>query len=82
MDEEKDLNRIFMISEKIIVFDGIDDIFEHIIKTAVLLTHAEAATIRVFDIKSGTLKIEKGFGVSEKFFTQPSIKIGEGITIR
>jgi len=74
------LDRIFMISERMIIFDGLDDVFEHIIKTAIALTNAEAATIRVFDIENGSLNIVKGFGVTEGFLSQPPIKIGEGIT--
>ena len=68
-----------MITERVIIFDDIDDVFEHIVKTAVSLTNAEAATIRVFDIETGTLKIVKGYGVSSGFLTQPAVKIGEGI---
>lgn len=74
------LDRIFMITERMIVFDGLDDVFEHIVKTAVALSHAEAATIRVFDIETGMLNIVKGYGVTEGFLSQPPIRVGEGIT--
>lgn len=80
MENQQVLNRIFMIAERMIVFDGLDDVFEHIVKTAVSLTHAEGATIRVFDIESGTLKIAKGYGISDEFLSQPAIRVGEGIT--
>ncbi len=80
LSEDKILNRIFMISERMIVFDGMEDVFEHIVKTAVALTQAEAATIRVFDIDSGTLDIVSGYGVTEGFLSQPPIRVGEGIT--
>lgn len=80
LSENKALDRIFMISERMIVFDGLDDVFEHIVKTAVALTQAEAATIRVFDIETGTLDIIKGYGVTEGFLSQPPIRVGEGIT--
>jgi len=80
LSEQKALDRIFMISERMIVFDGLDDVFEHIVKTAVALTQAEAATIRVFNIETGTLNIVKGFGVTEGFLSQPPIRVGEGIT--
>ena len=53
------LKRIFFITERVIVFDGLDDVFEHIVKTSVMLTKAEAATIRVFDINTGKLAIVK-----------------------
>lgn len=80
LSEDKILNRIFMISERMIVFDGLEDVFEHIVKTAVALTQAEAATIRVFDIEKGTLDIVYGYGVTEGFLSQPPIRVGEGIT--
>lgn len=80
MTDEQVLNRIFMISERMIVFDGLDDVFEHIVKTAVALTHAEAATIRIFNIDTGNLEIVKGYGVTEGFLSQPPVKVGEGIT--
>ncbi len=76
------LNRIFFITERVIVFDGVDDIFEHIVKTSVMLTRAEAATIRIFDIHKGNLRIVKGFGVSSGFLSQPPIRLGEGVTGR
>jgi diguanylate cyclase (GGDEF)-like protein len=74
------LNRIFMIAERMIVFDGLDDVFEHIVRTAVSLTNADAATIRVFDIETGSLNIVKGYGVTEGFLSQHPIRYGEGIT--
>ena len=80
MTGDATLDRIFMISERMIIFDGLDDVFEHIIKTSVALTNAEAATIRVFDIQQGALNIVKGFGVTEDFLSQPPIQVGEGIT--
>ena len=80
--EDQALDRIFMITERLIVFEGLDDVFEHIVKTAVAVTHAEAATIRIFDIETGNLKIVKGYGVTEGFLSQPPIRVGEGITGR
>ena len=82
MTDNQVLDRIFMITERMIVFDGLDDVFEHIVKTAVALTHAEAATIRIFDMNSGNIEIVKGFGLTEGFISQPSIRIGDGITGR
>lgn len=76
------LDRIFFITERIVVFDGLEDVFEHIVKTAVSLTYAEAATIRVFNINTGRLEIIKGYGLSSGFLSQPAIRIGEGITGR
>ncbi|MBI3592566.1 MAG: sensor domain-containing diguanylate cyclase [Nitrospirae bacterium] len=76
------LDKIFFITERVVVFDGIDDVFEHIVKTSAMLTRAEAATIRIFDMNRGDLRIVKGFGVSSGFLSQPPVKLGEGITGR
>lgn len=74
------LKRIFLITERVIVLEGLDDVFEHIVKTSVILTKAEAATIRTFDFTTGKLVIAKGYGLSAGFLSQPPIKLGEGIT--
>lgn len=76
------LDRIFLISERITVFDGLQDVFGHIVKIAVQITSADAATIRLFDRKTGTLKIVKGYGVSTGFLSQPAVRMGQGITGR
>ena len=77
---QKVLDRIFLVSEKLIVFDGIDDVYEHVIKTSIILSRADAATIRVFNMEKGTLDIVKGYGLSNGFLTQPPVRIGEGIS--
>ncbi|MFQ5900780.1 MAG: diguanylate cyclase [Thermodesulfobacteriota bacterium] len=77
--EEDILRRIFFISEKVIVFDGIEDVFQHVLNTAVQLTKAEAATIRIFDIDTGMIKIVGGSGLSNGFLSQQPLKFGEGI---
>jgi diguanylate cyclase (GGDEF)-like protein len=82
LNTEAALSKIFLISERLIIFDGIDDVFNHIVKTAVSLIGAEAATIRIFEVASGKLKIMKGYGVSQEFFSQPAMNIGEGISGR
>jgi len=79
LNTEAALSKIFLISERLIIFDGIDDVFSHIVKTSVSLIGAEAATIRTFEVASGRLKIMKGYGISQDFFSQPAIHIGEGI---
>lgn len=76
------VDRIFMISERLMIFDGLDDVFAHIVTTAATLTNADAATIRVFDVTSGTLNIAKGYGVTDGFLSQPPVSVGEGITGR
>lgn len=83
MNKDKDiLDRIFFITERIVAFESLNDVFEHIVKTATMLTRADAATIRLFDIGSGKLKIVKGFELSNGFLSQPPISLGEGITGR
>jgi len=76
------VDRIFMISERMMIFDGLDDVFTHIVTTAATLTNADAATIRVFDVESGTLNIAKAYGVTDGFLSQPAVRVGEGITGR
>ncbi|MBN2654160.1 MAG: GGDEF domain-containing protein [Nitrospirae bacterium] len=73
------LNRIFFIAERVLVFDGIDSVFEHIIKTAAQLTKADAAAIRLFDMDSGDLKLIKGYDSEEGFFEQPNLGLAEGV---
>jgi two-component system cell cycle response regulator len=80
--EEDALHRIFIISERLIIFDGMEDVFEHIVKAAVSLTRADAATMRLLDFNKNTLEIVEGFGLSNNSISQPSISIGEGITGR
>lgn len=77
---QKVLDRIFFVSEKLIVFDRPDDLFEHLVKTTISLTMADAATIRVFNVEKGTLDIAMGYGLSDGFLSQPAVRIGEGIT--
>jgi diguanylate cyclase (GGDEF)-like protein len=76
---KKVLDRVFLVSEKLIILDGIDEVFEHIIKTIIILTSAEAATMRIFNMEKGTLEMVKGYGLSGGFFKQPSVRIGEGV---
>lgn len=73
------LNKIHYVMERVIVFDGIDEVLQHIVRTAVSLTRSEAATLRVFDIDTGHIGIKAGFGLSNGFLKQPTLKLGEGI---
>ncbi len=79
---KKVLDRVFLVSEKLIVLDGIDEVFEHITKTTIILTSAEAATIRIFNMEKGTLDMVKGYGLSDGFFKQLPVRIGDGIAGR
>ncbi len=79
---KKVLDRVFLVSEKLIVLDGIDEVFEHIIKTIIILTSAEAAAMRIFNMEKGTIEMVKGYGLSGGFFKQPPVRIGEGVAGR
>ena len=76
------LSKIYYVMERVIVFEGIDDVLQHIIKTAVSLTRADASTIRLFNIKTGKLEIKTGWGLSNGFLKQPPLSLGEGIVGR
>jgi len=65
--------------ERLVVFEGIDEVLEHIVKTAASLTQADAASMRLFDIKSGVLEIKAGVGLSSAFMIQEPLALGEGI---
>lgn len=73
------LKNIYYCMERIIVFEGIEDVLQHIVQTAASLTRSDAATLRLFNIKTGELDIKAGVGVSESFLGQPGLKLGEGI---
>ena len=80
LNRDKTLDKIFFISEQLVTFEGLEDVFSYIVQTAVSLIHGDAATIRVFDFTTGKLKIVKAYGLSKGFLEQPAIKLGEGIT--
>ena len=65
--------------ERLVVFEGIDEVLEHIVKTAASLTQADAASMRLFDIKTGVLEIKAGVGLSSAFMIQAPLALGEGI---
>ena len=73
------LKKIFFISERVIAFDDMGDVFQHILKTAMNITKASAATMRIFDVDSGLLKIVSSRAISNAFLSQPPLKYGEGI---
>src|SRR5208283_2588406 len=76
------LDRIFFITERIVIFDDLDDVFQHIVKTSVQLTRADASTIRIFNVKTGKLELVNSYVPSQGTLTQPPIKVGEGVTGR
>ena len=54
------LKNIYYCMERIIVFEGIDEVLQHIVQTAASLTRADAATLRLFNIETGELDIKAG----------------------
>ncbi|MBE9504594.1 MAG: GGDEF domain-containing protein [Proteobacteria bacterium] len=77
--EDDVLSKIYYCMERIIVFDGIDDVLQHVVKTASSLTASDAATIRLFNLQTGKLDIKAGIGLSSDFLAQPPLELGEGI---
>ncbi len=73
------LNKIHFIMERIVVFDGIDDVLDHIVKNAVSLTRAESATLRIFNVKTGNLHIKASYGLSSGYLNQAPLKLGVGL---
>lgn len=79
LPSEEILQKMFFISQRLIGEDGMNDVLEHIAKTAVLIAKADAVIIRDFDLKSGSLTIVKSYGLSKSYLSQPSIRLGEGV---
>lgn len=73
------LEKMFFISQQLVDGTDMDDMLDYMIKTALHITNADAVIIRNFDIESGKLKIIKAYGLSEKYLSQSSIRLGEGI---
>lgn len=73
------LEKIYYCMERVLVFEGIDDVLSHIVKTAASLTQADAASMRLFNIKNGFLEVKAGVGLSPAFMAQPHLALGEGI---
>ncbi|HMK44768.1 MAG TPA: sensor domain-containing diguanylate cyclase [Dissulfurispiraceae bacterium] len=76
------LERLFFLTERLLVFDGINDVFSHILRTACVFIKADAASIQVFDLKTGRVVTVQGEGLSEEFLKQADEQIGEGIAGR
>ena len=79
MNDDKILNKIFTITERMTVFDDVTDVLAHIVKTVTAMTSANAATIRVFDVPTGKLNTLGAYGLDEGASTQPSLPLGAGI---
>jgi two-component system cell cycle response regulator len=79
LPSEEILQKMFFISQRLIGYDGDDDVLEYIAKTAVIITRADAVIIRDFDLENGSLTIVKSYGLSKNYLSQPPIRLGEGI---
>lgn len=76
LPSEEILQKIFFISQRLINYDGVDDIWEYIAKTALTITRADAVVIRDFNLVNGNLTIVKGYGLSKSYIHQPPIQEG------
>ncbi|SFL44026.1 sensor domain-containing diguanylate cyclase [Pelosinus propionicus] len=73
------LEKIFFISQRLTNYDGVDDIWEYIAKTALTITRADAVVIRDFNLVSGHLTIVKSYGLSKSYINEPPIRLEEGV---
>jgi diguanylate cyclase (GGDEF)-like protein len=76
------LERLFFVTERLLVFDSLDDVFSHILRTAITFTKADAASIQVFDLKTGRLQTVKGEGLTDDYVRHAVENVGEGIAGR
>lgn len=76
------LERLFFVTERLLVFDSLDDVFTHVIRTAMTFSKVDAASIQVFDLKSGQLQTVKAEGLSDDYVRTAVEKVGEGIAGR
>lgn len=74
------LTCLHTIAERITMSASLDDVLEHVLNAALILTQANAATVRVFDLESGTLNVAKESGFADRLVRQPPVRVGEGMT--
>lgn len=79
LPSEEILQKIFFISQHLMRYDGVDDIWEYIAKTALAITRADAIVIRDFSLIKGNLTIVKSYGLSKNYIDQPPIHLEEGV---
>ena len=79
LPSEEILEKIFFISQRLTSYDGVDDIWEYIAKTALTITRADAVVIRDFNLVSGHLTIVKSYGLSKSYINDPPIRLEEGV---
>lgn len=81
-DWQSVLERLYFVTERLLVFDSLDDVFTHILKSAMSFSNVDAASIQAFDLKSGHLHTVKAEGLSDEYVSCAVEKIGEGIAGR
>ncbi|KAF0180590.1 MAG: GAF sensor-containing diguanylate cyclase [Nitrospirae bacterium] len=74
--------RLFFVTERLLVFDSLDDVFSHILRTAVTFAKADAASIQAFDLKTGKIRTVGGEGLSDEYIKHAAENVGEGIAGR
>lgn len=73
------LERLFFVTERLLVFDSLDDVFTHILRSAKSFSKIDAASIQAFDLKTGNLHTVKAEGLSDDYVKYAVEKMGEGI---
>lgn len=74
--------RIFSIAEKVVVFEGLEGLLDHIAGTAKELAQADAVSIWVVDYPSGAPRLLKGVGLSPEFLARRSEVLSAGFVDR
>jgi Nif-specific regulatory protein len=73
------LERLFFVTERLLVFDSLDDVFTHILRSAKSFNTIDAAAIQTFDLTTGHIRTVKTEGLSDDYLKYAVEKIGEGI---
>lgn len=68
------------IAEQAIVAASVDDVLKHVVNAAVLLTRADAATVRIFELVTGALTVVSESGFEHRAPEQRPINVGESVT--
>ncbi len=68
--------RIFSIAEKVVVFEGLEGLLDHVAATAKELTESDAAAVWIAEYPSGAPRLLKGIGLSPEFLARRSETLG------
>lgn len=74
--------RIFSIAEKVVVFEGLEGLLDHIAGTAKELAQADAVSIWIADYPSGAPRLLKGIGLGREFLARRSEALSAGFVDR